>query len=252
MRDHGVYPPLNTPKPVARDVWIVDGPLIRFGFGPFKAPFPTRMTIVRVDGDLFVHSPTPLTPELKARVEALGRVRWLIGPNRLHYWWLPDWRAAFPGAGVWIAPEIRKQAGARIDFPAHLLDARDGYPWDGAIRTLPIVSRFMTEAVFFHAPSRTLILTDLIENFEPDHLSWWMRLLVRLGGADGAMPRDMRASFGPRKPALRRAVETMIAWSPERVILAHGRWYERDGAAELRRAFDWLLSKDFIADKTRL
>ena len=67
-----------------------------------------------------------------------------------------------------------------------------------------------------------------------------MRLLVRLGGADGAMPRDMRASFGTRKPALRRAVETMIGWEPERVILAHGRWYERDGAAELRKAFAWL------------
>jgi hypothetical protein len=25
------------------------------------------------------------------------------------------------------------------------------------------------------------------------------------------------------------------------VILAHGRWYERDGADELRRAFRWLL-----------
>jgi hypothetical protein len=29
----------------------------------------------------------------------------------------------------------------------------------------------------------------------------------------------------------------MIAWEPERVILAHGRWYDRAGAAELRRAF---------------
>jgi hypothetical protein len=32
----------------------------------------------------------------------------------------------------------------------------------------------------------------------------------------------------------------MVAWAPERVIFAHGRCYERDGAAELRRAFRWL------------
>ncbi|HEY9540028.1 MAG TPA: hypothetical protein VIR05_00105, partial [Luteimonas sp.] len=25
------YPPLNTPKPIATDAWIVDGPIIRFG-----------------------------------------------------------------------------------------------------------------------------------------------------------------------------------------------------------------------------
>jgi hypothetical protein len=53
------------------------------------------------------------------------------------------------------------------------------------------------------------------------------------------MPRDMRMTY-PRA-TLRAAVETMIGWDPERVILAHGRWYERDGTAELRRAFRWLL-----------
>jgi hypothetical protein len=33
----------------------------------------------------------------------------------------------------------------------------------------------------------------------------------------------------------------MLAWSPERVIFSHGRWFDRDGAAALRRAFAWLL-----------
>jgi hypothetical protein len=33
----------------------------------------------------------------------------------------------------------------------------------------------------------------------------------------------------------------MIAWQPEKVVMAHGRWYERDGVAELRRAFRWLV-----------
>jgi hypothetical protein len=29
---HATYPPLNTLKPIAPNVWIVDGPVIRFGF----------------------------------------------------------------------------------------------------------------------------------------------------------------------------------------------------------------------------
>jgi hypothetical protein len=53
------------------------------------------------------------------------------------------------------------------------------------------------------------------------------------------MPRDMRLTYA--KDTLRTAVETMLAWNPERIILAHGRWYERDGVAELRRAFRWVL-----------
>jgi hypothetical protein len=36
----------------------------------------------------------------------------------------------------------------------------------------------------------------------------------------------------------------MIAWNPERIILVHGRWYQRDGVQELRRAFRWVLQAD--------
>lgn len=250
---HGTYPPLDMLKPVADDIWVVDGPLI--GFGPklmgwapewLQMPFPTRMTVIRLPEGLFVHSPTPLTPGLKDQVERIGRPRWVIGPSRLHHWWIPEWQAAFPDAGLYLAPRILEQAAGRIEGPAWPLDRADGYPWDHGIRTLSIPGRVVTEVEFFHLASRTLILTDLIENFEPGRVAGRLtRLLVRLGGVrdpDGSMPRDMRLTF-PR-PVLKAAVETMIGWGPERVILAHGRWYDRDGTAELERAFRWLLGRD--------
>lgn len=244
--DHRMaYPPLNTLKPVAPDVWIVDGPVIRFGMPWPKMPFPTRMTIIRLgNGGLFVHSPTHLTEDLRAEVDALGPVRFIIAPNRIHYWWVPYWRQAYPQAQIWLAPRIREQAKGHIDFATRELTGATGYPWDGAIATLPVTGSFMTEVAFFHQATRTLILTDFIENFEPRKLSWWMRILTRLGGVrdpDGQMPRDMRLTYSKQKPALKAAVETMIGWAPERVIIAHGRWYEANGAAELRRAFRWLL-----------
>src|SRR3546814_1010518 len=63
------YPPLNTHKPIATDAWIVDGPIIRFGLPWPKMPFPTRMTLLRLGGgDLFVHSPTPLTDGLRDEI----------------------------------------------------------------------------------------------------------------------------------------------------------------------------------------
>jgi hypothetical protein len=239
------YPPLNTLKRVTEDVWVVDGPLIRFGMPWPKMPFPTRMTIIRIgQSDLFVHSPTPLTEDLKREIAAIGTPRWLIAPNRIHYWWMPDWKAAFPDAQAYLAPRIKEKAGEHIDFAYSDLESSSGYPWDDEIATLPVTSSYMTEFVFFHRASRTLVLTDLIENFEGPKLPLWMRWLVRLGGCldpDGGMPRDMRLSFSKKKRQLREAIETMIAWMPERIIMAHGRWYDRDGAAELRRAFRWLL-----------
>jgi hypothetical protein len=67
---------------------------------------------------------------------------------------------------------------------------------------------------------------------------------MRWSGAadpDGKAPIDMRATFRRHRAQVRAAVETMIGWNPDRVLLAHGRWYDRDGTAELRRAFRWAL-----------
>jgi hypothetical protein len=222
------YDPINVLKVVANNIWIVDGLIIRVRMLGVAIPFPTRMTIVRIGGtDLFIHSPTALTPELKAEVEVLGTPRYLIGPSWLHYWWLPEWKRAFPDARVFVADGVRKRARKHIDFDTELLEGDRGYPWDDAIFTLQAEGRFRTEMVFFHKKSRTLILTDFIENFEPRMIdSPLIRFLIRVGGVQdphGAMPRDMRFIYS--REALRGLVETMLGWAPERIVIAHGRWY---------------------------
>lgn len=245
QHDRLTYPPLNTLKPVATDVWVVDGPMIRFGMPWPKMPFSTRMTIIRLkDKRLFIHSPTLLTDSLRAEMAEIGNVSHIIGPNRIHYWWIPEWHHSFPKAKIWLAPRINEQMGDLIDFDATELTEACGYPWDDEITTLPIAGDFMTEVEFFHQASRSLILTDFIENFEPQKLRWPWRWLARIGGVvhpDGGMPRDMRYTFSKQRQQMKTAIQRMIAWQPERIILAHGRCYERNGAYELTRAFRWLL-----------
>jgi hypothetical protein len=238
------YEPLDTLKPVADDIWIIDGPHVRF----MRLPFSTRATVIRLaNGDLWVHSPTRLTPGLRAEIEALGPVRHLIAPNWLHYAHLADWQAAWPGALAWGAPGVAERAAKNglalhIDHPLQGRQAEA--PWAGQIGQLVVRgSRLHQEAVFFHEASRTLIVTDLIEAFETAKLPVWMRPIVWLAGvddSDGKMPPDMWWSFRD-KAALAEDVETMIGWGPRRLILAHGRWYEKGGAAELERAFRKLL-----------
>ena len=237
------YDPLNVLKPVAADVWIADGPTIRFGPPGLRIPFPTRMTVVRLkDGGVFIHSPTMLEAKLRSDVERLGTPRYLVAPNRLHYWWIPDWQSAFPDARIFLAPKVAKQAAGRLNFAYTTMDKDSGYPWDAEIATLLIAGSYMTEAAFFHRATCTLVLTDLIENFETSRInSSLMRLLTWIGGVrdpHGSMPRDMRMTFPRQK--LRSAVQQMIDWDPERIIIAHGRWYDRNGRAELIRAFQWL------------
>jgi hypothetical protein len=238
------YPPLNTLNLVSEDIWIVNGPAVRFGPPLLRMPFSTRMSIIKLAGGIFIHSPTLLVPSLKAEIDKIGDVKWIIAPNRLHYTWVQNWAEAFPNACVYLASGIEKQARDRISISGLSLDKDCGYPWDGEIATLPIVSSYMTEVEFFHYASRTLILTDLIENFEPNKLvSFAMRLMTYIGSAQdpsGSMPRDMRMTFAKCKPHLRGAIEKMISWNPDRIILAHGRWYRKDGTVELERAFEWL------------
>src|SRR5262245_57362499 len=102
------YSPLNTLKSVAENVWIVDGPLIWLGSPWSPIPFPTRMTVLRLGArDLFIHSPTKLIPSLKVEIERVGEPRWIVAPNRLHYWWVPDWRNEFRDVDIFVAPKAR-------------------------------------------------------------------------------------------------------------------------------------------------
>ncbi|WP_254565785.1 DUF4336 domain-containing protein [Oscillatoria sp. HE19RPO] len=101
----------------------------------------------------------------------------------------------------------------------------------------------MDEVVFFHRQSRTLILTDLIENFELHKVPNSYKLLIQLAGIadpDGKTPFDLRLTFLGRKDLARQGFKQMLAWEPDKIILAHGRWYDSNGMAQLRRAFRWL------------
>jgi hypothetical protein len=241
------YEPLGTLKLIAPDVWLVDGPEIRFGYLGLELPFPTRMTVVRLaGGELFVHSPVAFSAELAAELEVLGPVRHLIAPNTLHYWWIPEWKVRFPDARVFAAPGLDRKAKRQIpiDFTLGVEAAPE---WRGQLEQVTCSGDVMNEVDFFHCASRTLILTDLIENFEPERIhSRALRVLVRLAGAadpNGSAPLDMRWSFHRQRETLRVAVERMLAWQPERVVLAHGRWYSDNATAELRRAFHWVLER---------
>ncbi len=77
MSDPGYRPylPQLTLRPVADDLWIVDGPEIAYRFAGMTLPCPTRMTVVRVGGNrLWLHSPTTYTAALADQLAALEHI----------------------------------------------------------------------------------------------------------------------------------------------------------------------------------
>jgi hypothetical protein len=80
------------------------------------------------------------------------------------------------------------------------------------------------EVAFFHRPSRTALICDLIQKHDSRALSGWRRWVMGLDGlvgADASTPREWRATFTKRSVA-RAALKAMLDWSPQRLILAHG------------------------------
>jgi hypothetical protein len=203
------------------------------------------MTVVRLPGNrLWVHSPEQLNGQLQRELEALGEVAYLISPNKLHHLFLEQWLEAYPEAKSYVAPGLsEKRPDLRFDVElAQEVESQ----WEGVIDQLLFRgSRVMEEAVFFHRPSRTLILTDLIENFDPDTLNLWQRGLAGFAGIlapHGKTPIDWRATFHLGDKALaREALQTMLAWEPENIILSHGRCIRGEGRAFLTESFSWLM-----------
>jgi hypothetical protein len=242
--DPATYPPLDVPKPVAEGVWIVDsGPISAFGLS-----LPVRMTVIRLaNGDLWLHSPTRHNERLQNELERHGRIRHLVAPNVAHWTFVRDWQQRCPDAVTWAAPSLRersqvKKSGVRLDRDLGEMPPPE---WTGEMEQVIVPGGAgFREVGFFHKPSRTLVLTDLVVNLEPDKLSTLMRAFARLTGVlapGGKAPLYLRLVIRARRREAADAAARMLAWAPERVVFAHGRWFERDGAAALRRSLAWLV-----------
>ena len=221
-----------------RDIWIADGPDV--AVAGFR--YPTRMAIIRLaDGGLFVWSPIRLTGELRAAVGGLGRVAHIVAPNSLHHLFLAEWRHAYPGARLYAAPGLCKKR-PDLAFDAELGDA-PAAGWAGEIDQVAMRGNLITtEIVFFHRASATTLFTDLLQQIAADRLSGWRAAVAKLDlmtGPEPSVPRKFRLAFVGRRKA-RAALERLLAWPSDKVLMAHGAPVERDASAFLHRAFGWL------------
>jgi hypothetical protein len=233
------YQPQLVPVPWAADVWTVNGPEVSYRLWGLTLPCPTRMTIIRLpDGGLWLHSPVACAPELVSAVTALGPVAAIIAPNAFHYTHLADWVRAFPDAAV---HGVAGLAGKVPGIAYAALDAGSTAPWRTVIDSHVLALGSFTEAVFLHHPSRTLIVTDLMQNFEARRIrNPLVRAVMRLGGATGPNGQpslEIRIAALRHRAALREGVRQMLAWQPAGIILSHGACYPTAAAPQIRRAF---------------
>jgi hypothetical protein len=238
-------PPLDRPKQIAENVWIVDS-------GPMKAmgiiPLPVRMTVIRLsDGSLWLHSPTQFFAGLQRQLLELGPIGHFVAPNSAHWTFLAEWQDRQPQATTWAAPGLAdrsqvKRSPVRID---HELGRTSQPPWSDEIEQIVVDGRGgFCEVCFFHKASGTLVLTDLVQNLDPERMSFAGRLAGRIAGVtapDGRAPVYLRKIVTAKGEAPRNAARRLVALKPQRVVFAHGSWFDTNAAARLAHSLDWLL-----------
>jgi len=171
--------------------------------------FPRRMTaIVLANGGVAVWSPIPLDEAHMARLDGLGRVRFLIVPNAGHRLDIKAWKARYPEAKVIAPPGARDGVAEAVP-----VDATDNVLADLGVTLERVAGMKADEYAMLvkRGDGATLILNDILASIRHPH-GLGANILARLFG------------FGVRRPRTSRLVRRM---------------YVADGAAVARQFREW-------------
>ncbi len=231
-------------EPLASEIWTMRSPLRFWGVEVGRLT-----TVVRLrDSQLFIYCPAPLTDELYRQLVALGDVRFVAPASNLHgHRFMEQYRVAFPSAELLAAPMLdRKRKDLWFDG---LLGSIPDPRWSGELDQAAFMgNRWLTEIVFLHRSSRTLLVGDLAYNVGPGMppltklVAWlpfpspWGGLWTKLG------PSALYRRSVRNRLAARRCIERILEWDFDRIIVGHGEIVETGGHEAFRAAFDWLLT----------
>ena len=219
-------------------IYVADGPTVPF----LGIPYPTRMAVVRLsDGSTWVWSPVALNDALANAVDAIGPVKHIVSPNKIHHLFLGEWANRWPDARLYASPGLMRKK-PELRFDAELGDDPDP-AWAADIDQVIFRGSFaLEEVVFFHRESATAIVCDLVQRHSESLITGWKGLLMRLDGLvgeHGSTPREWRMSFLRRGPA-RRARERVLGWEAERLLIAHGECAQSGASPVLAEALSWI------------
>lgn len=192
-----------------------------------KLPMPLgetirRMTIVKLaDGRLLVFSAISLAEPEMAKLDALGRVAFLVVPSGIHRMDIKPWTERYPAAHV-IAP-----AGAREKIEELVkVDAIELELDDPRVRleTVPGTGEQELALLVTTVTGKTLVITDLIFNLPRLHgFAQFAFTLLGFGPGHPTQPKLVRMRLVKDKDAMRAQ---LFAWANdvgiERILVSHG------------------------------
>jgi hypothetical protein len=231
-------------RKIDRNLWVVEQPFKYFGL-----EVGTRMTIIKLStGDLVAISPIKIDPAIIEQINRIGKVKYIIAPNLYHHLFIKDFQSIYPNAQLWATSGLaNKRSDLAIDISIedrqnHLFDEIDYRLFDG-FQTLDVNGYMpLNEYVFYHRSSRTLILTDTALYFDNEFVPLTQLIAKLMGGYKLLRPSPIEKLATRDTIAVKNAVDRVLAWDFDRVIMAHGTIVETDGKSQFKAGYDWFLN----------
>ncbi|MDH3976300.1 MAG: DUF4336 domain-containing protein [Deltaproteobacteria bacterium] len=234
---------------IPTQIWLKEYPIRYAG-----TRFNSRMTLIRLQsGALMLHSPCEIDASTKAEIETLGKVEFIIAPGSYHYFHVASAQAAFPEAATFICPGVEKKR-RELHFDGILGDQSDPRWKEDFEQVLVRGNKYIWEVAFYHIPSKTLILVDVLENItdKTEGINWllkfWWKVVFRMWNNPKPAP-EYQLGWKDKKAA-GESLRQILDWDFKRIILAHGDLVEENAKGMLIAAWKGLL-RSHVAKTTQ-
>lgn len=214
---------------IGQKIWCMDGEWR-------KTTFRRRMTILSdSENRLLIHNPFTLLEQDYRKIQSLGKVTWIVAPNRFHCSEVGGFLEAFPEAELHCSlaavPALKKGKTPKLILPM-------SFPRIAEIQALEIKgTRGLGEIVFYHSLSRTLVVTDLVFHglVGKNRLE---KAFFRANGLDAFGPSKVfRYLFTKDEAAVVDSVVEILRWDFDQVVMNHGSIVSSHGKQLLKESF---------------
>ncbi|CAM9381047.1 unnamed protein product [Chrysoparadoxa australica] len=208
--------------PICPNVWGAERP-----FYFLSLDVGGRMAVIKLgDGSLWIHSPVDLDDDLRKALAEIGPVKHIVSPNYEHLKWAPQWIEAFPDAESYGCPGVLEKK-PDVKWKHSIGDSTPAC-WPEEIEplwldceTVPFSDKpFFNEVLFFHKPTKSLLVTDAYWNYPRsmtrlrDRFWKWAMDVIYLNPVYRGLMVD--------KQKMAKCLEAVNGWDVERIIPCHG------------------------------
>ena len=195
---------------------------------------PVRCVAIKTHKGVILVSPIKFSSDQLQQIVELGEVTAIVSPSLIHSLFIKKACKRFPKAEVWAPPGMRQK------FPEMKVDkilTQDPWPYQDQI-DMQLVDgvKKVTEVAFYLKELRTVLVCDLAFNIQHPHGLGARVIQGMLGTYKKFAISRLWNFFMKDKTMFSEAIQNILKWDFDQVIMAHGEVLTENGHERLRQS----------------